>query len=663
MRAALQGGGASASTRRSLVPSVLTLAVPLAGAALLGWAVLSGGGAGDSRLVWIGGGAVLAAALAFAGALPAPRLDAAGAAALLLLAGFVVWNGVSVIWSIEPDRSWEAFNRGAAYVALLLLGALAAPLLTRPAEAAAGAVAAAFLAAVVWALAGKVVPALGPDVERSARLREPVGYWNALALVLAMAIPLWLWLAADRGRSPALRAAASAAVFATVVALALTTSRGGVTVAAVAAAAWLVLAPARLEGAAALLLAVPPGLVVAVWALDRPALVDAGVQSDRSRHGALLGLFLALGIVAVAAAAFLFARAEARRPLSAADRRRLGRLAAGVGAGLVALALVAGAVRAGDPAGWVEARFDEFRNPPAVEVTQDPERLGSFSSNHRWTWWTQAWRLWREQPLDGWGAGTYDLARRPIRADTQAPIEPHNLALQALSETGVVGFLLLAGAVGAAAWAVAGALRRLGGAERAAAAALAAAAVAYLAHALVDIGWEYLAVSAPVFVALGVLLAAGRPPAVRRRLPHRGAAVLLAAAALASLTVPWLAGRRLEDAFDALARGDLAAAERAARQAADLNPLSVEPLLAEAAAAEFAGDLDRAERLYIEAVRLQPRNPSPWFELGRFEFESDADPDAAFVYLDRSYGLDRYGPSGPLLDDVRAALEARGAPG
>ncbi len=116
----------------------------------------------------------------------------------------------------------------------------------------------------------------------------------------------------------------------------------------------------------------------------------------------------------------------------------------------------------------------------------------------------------------------------------------------------------------------------------------------------------------------------------------------------------------VRNTYDAFARGDLPAADKAARQAAALNPLSVEPLLTRAAALEASGRLDPAERLYRESVDLQPRNPSTWYELGRFVFEARHDPDHAFLILDRSYALDRYGPAGPLLDEVRAALEARG---
>ena len=43
------------------------------------------------------------------------------------------------------------------------------------------------------------------------------------------------------------------------------------------------------------------------------------------------------------------------------------------------------------------------------------------------------------------------------------------------------------------------------------AAALVVVLPVYLLHALADIDWDFVAASAPVLVAVGVLLAAGRP--------------------------------------------------------------------------------------------------------------------------------------------------------
>lgn len=607
------------------------VAVPVAAALLLGALF-----AGDS--VWTGVAALAVAgawgALALSGRAPAPG---GGAALLAALVALGIWSGLSVLWSVAPDRSWDELNRTLVYAAFLVVGLLFGAAGPAAARRAAYLLAAALGAAVVWALAGKTIPALFPDGGRAARLRDPIGYWNALALAADMLLVLALALAAD-ARDRAVRAGGAALAAASVVAVLLAASRAGVAAAVVGVALLIRLRRDRVDTALLALAAVLPGAALAGWAFTRDALVENGApRADRVADGAWFGLLLlvAVGLAALAAVAF------GRRPLPARSRATIGR-------GLALLALVA-AIGVGVAAAANAARIaDEFRGG---EVTNEPGRLGSLSANNRVEWWGEAWDVFAADPAVGAGANTFEVARKRYRETASPVTQPHSVPLQFLAGGGLVGLALLAALAAAVAAAALGALRRLDGPERAAAVALTLVPLLWLLHALVDYDWDFLAVTGPMLFAAGVLAAAGRPA---RRVSSPLAAAALGAVALAaivSLATPWLADRSVREVGAALDRGDTAAALDAAGRARTLDPLSLDPLFARARAQEARRDFEAALATYRDAVRLQPENPESLLALGLYEFDR-GDRCAAYVHLNDAYTLDPSGrqwlPGGPL---------------
>src|SRR5215210_1646599 len=483
-----------------------------AGGALVGVSTLFSSGSSDGRLTWIGLAGLSAAAAVSVAWLAGPtrlQLGREAAVALALLIAFVCWNGLSVLWSIEGDRTWAYFNRGLVYLALALAGLALGAWVRQWAYLLAGILA----LPLGWALLGKAVPALG-DSGRVARLSSPIGYWSALALLFAMALPLALWLAARREHGHWLRTAGVVYVYALVVGLLLTYSRGGVLAAGVAALLWLALASPRVESAAALLLGGGAGLGVAVWAFSRPGLAEDGqAHATRVHDGAWFALVFVLAALAVGACAYLGSLAEERRPLSDARRRLVGRVALGVLVLGVAVGVAALSVEA-KPQGW----FREFTSQPTDASLQGgPQHLTNASSSSRWLWWKEAWKGWEAQPWRGTGAGTFELTHRLLRTNNIVVTEPHNVPLQFLSELGVTGFFLAFTSIAAAALGIWRRLRTLDGEERAAAVAVTVLAAAYVLHSLVDFDWDFVAVSAPLFVSAGVLLGG---PFVRRRAAH-----------------------------------------------------------------------------------------------------------------------------------------------
>ncbi len=402
------------------------------------------------------------------------------------------------------------------------------------------------------------------------------------------------------------------------------------------------------------MVATVPAALVALWAFSRPAITDdLQPYADRVNDGAWFGVLAALGAAVVVAVAYLVARVDPPEERRRVYLRRLG----GV------LAVVAVAALAAVLAAKGGSILDEFRGTHG-EVSQDPARLAELSSSNRWTWWQEAWALFEDAPAGGKGAATFEIARRGIRKGSIVTTEPHDLPLQFLSETGVIGFLLLLGLAGAGAAAAYSAVRRLEPepGERAAAAALAVGVGAYAAHVLIDIDWEFVAVSAPAFFVLGLLVGLGserRAPAPRRLVAAAG--LVATVGILYSLTAPYVSARLVDSTYTAIADGKIRQALSDGRSARWLNPLAVDPPLALGDAEAARADDQAALRRYRQAVGLQPENSSTWYALGSFEYFTGR-YRAALHDLDRAYGLDPYGPAGRpggLLDLARAKVEGR----
>jgi hypothetical protein len=602
------------------------LALLAAAGLLLGASLLFGGGSADTRLAVIGAAAILAAAAAVAaslwGILPAPRLGREGLVFAGLAAGFVAWNGVSILWSAAPDRSWNYFNRGLVYLAFAVVGAFVGSAVAPRIVAwlYGGLVAATCL----WGLAGKAVAALYDDYGRFARLRSPVGYWNALALVAVFGLPLALWAATRSAHLRVVRAGAVVILYALLVALVLTYSRGGVLAAVVGIGIWLALSRERFEGVAALAGAGVPAAAVLAFSLSLPGIAQDGQSHDvRVHDGALFAAAFALGAVVVFAATFFI------RLRPGPERQRLLLRIAAAAAGLTfAVAVVVVAAR-GNPLGGSEY------------VTQNPQHLLSTSSNNRWPWWKEAWQGFEGQPIGGTGAGSFELLHRKLRKSGVYVTEPHNLPLQFLAETGLAGFLLAAGAAGAALLGACRALRRLDGTDRMAAVALAITLPTFLVHGVLDFDWDFIAVCGPVFFITGFLLTSGRSPGAARRRPFWAlGAVLVAWALLYSIAAPSLATQRVDNAYADIDRGAIDKAVASAKSAQALNPLSVDPLYAWAAAEEARGRPAKAQDLYLRALDLQPLNWDTWYELGRFDLDVLGDRTAARHAFQRAAELD-----------------------
>ena len=620
--------------------------------ALLALAVFAGGGSRDDALATVGVAALLCAAvglgLALRGRLRLARLDRTGWVVVAASAALTGWAGLSIAWSIAGDRSWTWLGRGLVYVAFLVLGLLAGSVLDG-ARRVAAVTAAVIGAALAWALLGVAHPAFFEDGDRIARLREPIGYWNALAVLADAALALGLWGA--RARTPGVRVAGALLGYAGTVALLLTQSRAGVLGAIAVGALWLHLSETRLVDALRGSLFVVPGLLVAAWAFTRPALVDDGVlRADRVADGRWFAVLALVGALVVAVAAVV---TPVERVV--AGRERLARRAlVGLCAAVVAIGLIGLVATVGNPVSWASSQLS------SRECVNDPSRLTDLCSNNRFAWWREALDVARDRPLGGSGAGTFEITRRRYREDATPVGEPHSIPLQLLADTGVVGLALGLLVAAAAVVGVRRGLRLTPPGERPAAVALASLVLAYGVHALIDYDLDFLAVTGPVLVALGTLLALGRDASPTRvGVPGLVAITATTLAAAGALVLPALAEHYTGRALDAADAGRIREAVDAADRARSLNPLSPEPLYALAIAADAAGDKAAAVAWYEKATDLQPENPDTWFELGLYHAIGTGDQCAAYQALNRSYTLDprsrRWSPGG-VLDVAREAV-------
>jgi hypothetical protein len=595
----------------------------------------------------------------------------AGWAGLGLLAGFAAWSGLSMAWTIAPEGTWTQLNRTISYVLVVALALAAGSWYGRAVVRLAYAYAGLALVVALYALGGKVLPDLFHQTSEFSRLRAPLQYWNALSLFVAMAVPIVLRLAVDETRPARARLIALGALPVYLVTMGLTYSRGGVLAAIVAVGVSLAVSGARLRSLLALGLAIAasaPALAIGFTAHD---LTTNGISiAARRGDGLLLGGLLLAGIVALVVVGRLVLTLEARTPPDAARSRRIGRglLAALAVAAVVGLGFMAASERGFS--GTISHQWHVFTSPKEAAGQFDPGRLLSTNSGNRWVWWEEAAGAWSDRPLAGWGAGSFPVLHREYRKNGLDVLQPHNVPLEFLAETGLVGALLGGGAILLLLLGAAGTLRRLiPGPERGLAGALFAASVAWAFHCLIDWDWDIPGVTLPALVFAGMLCARG---ATGRGVgtgalttPGRAAAVGAAALVLGTVAIsaalPSWADSETSNALSSVARDATPAQLRDAQAQADfasrLDPVSTEPLLAASSLAQRRGRIVQARDYLLRAAGRQPDDVEVWLAIVRLE-ALRADLRNTAIALGRVLALDPRNRTAPIDVAVLEALRA-----
>jgi hypothetical protein len=585
--------------------------------------------------------------------------------ALGLLGAFALWSGVTVLWSVSPDQTWTECNRAVTYLIVLGLAIAVGASHPRSVPLIASGFLLVCLVVSADALGQKLVPGLHipgivslDQTGTLPRLQEPLGYWNALALLIAMGVPAALVVAVDRRHRAGVRLGAAAGMSAMLLAIGLTYSRGGVL--ALAAALIVVIAGGgdRLRSLMWLAMAVAAAAPVLLVGLDGHQLTAAGVGLPaRELAGAELSAVLVACLMLLVLAGRRVLELEPRTTLSPSGARRIRRvLIVGTGA-VAAAAVLAVALSARGLDGTVSHAWSSFTATRATSVS-DPGRLLSADSENRWVWWKEAAGAFADRPLGGWGAGSFGVVHLLYRRDALSVQQPHSVPLQFLAETGIVGAALGLGAFALLLVAGRRAVRRRGAAPgRLAATALLAGAVAYAVHELYDWDWDIPAVTIPALLFLGTLggsLAAGRRPAADGRVGSRarralglGLGTVGMVAFAVSVAVPRIAAgdaaRALVTASSA-GSGSLHQALADAQLASRLDPLSDAGLRAASTIAIRRRDLRRTRADLLAAVRRQPTDGSAWQELTFADLQLRDDAEAVIASR-RELALDPRGPA------------------
>jgi len=546
----------------------------------------------------------LACAAVVAAAVRAPARPSR--AEFLFIGGFALfalWLVVENLWTEAPTQTPLEVERALVYVAAAI--AIAAVIRRRHVRLLVGGVCAALALICAYALATRLFPdhfgAAGAF--SGLRLARPIGYWNGLGLVADMGVLLALPVAA-RGAGRTTRALAAAAIPLLALTVYFTYSRGASLALGLGLVVLFAVDKRRLQLLAA---TVPIGLVTALLVLRASrtdALTHTGVSIGAQAHaGHRLAAILVLACVATAYFAILFRSLER----SVKVPRNVTTAAGWTAIAVVAVALAAVFVRFGSPVTLAQRAYHSAESNPPASTGNLNNRLFSLSSNGRFALWKVAVHVFERHPLAGAGPGAYEqewYLHRPVVGKVR---DAHSLYLETLAETGLVGFVLLAGALLAPILAFPRARR-----EPLAAGAL-AAYVAYLAHAGVDWDWELSGVTLSALLCGGALLAAGRSD--NRAGRWRGLPIVLGSVVILTSFVGLAGNLALAASGNAVSTGNWNRAASAARRAHFWAPWSATPWQRLAEAQLGLGDARAARASYAKAIAKSPSDWRLWREV------------------------------------------------
>ena len=371
-----------------------------------------------------------------------------------LLAALVAVKGLSMVWTISETETIKETLRSSMYLAAFLM-ALAA--LTSGRQVGSLIDASVFMVAAVagYGLLQKISPIEYPVRSLDGvRMDSTLQYSNTTAVILGMGVVLAL---ARMGtlRSFALRGLYAAITLSFFIALYLTVSRGGIGSLGIGLIVLFVFGSGRLQMLADLLLLSLPGAWLWWQMQSLPGLLGTGVsRQQKIADGTLFRNDLIVALIVAFVLQAAYALLMNRYELSPVLRRRLGILVVAGGV----LAVVSGAFVVVGGYGGPGQTYSTLLGD-AKETGNAGQRLASLDISSRGDYWRVAWEAWKERPLTGTGAGTFQYTWLENRPGFKGVKQVHNVYLEQGTETGLFAFLALLGFVvvlvgytGRAAW-------------------------------------------------------------------------------------------------------------------------------------------------------------------------------------------------------------------
>jgi hypothetical protein len=425
------------------------------------------------------------------------------------------------------------------------------------------------------------------------RLNWPLGYWNGMAAFAAMTFAGCLAFA-SHATSLLTRGLAAAALPVLPVVVYLTYSRGGVFFLAIAVVVTLTCAQHRLAALLQVAASAPFAATTILFIRGHEDLARGLGGEGAAVVMGLIGMGSAIGVGT--------AVTLRRRGLDQRMRlpRNLARGAAALGVACVAAATIFVAPVA------VKRAQESFT---AAEVAREDDPTARFANlgGGRDELFAAAIDSWKESRWRGTGPGTFEFTWNTDRRYAGFVRDAHSLYLEALAESGVVGFIAVLVFFGGLASALLLRLRRV--AEEQFPAVLAGTGVlgVFLVAAAVEWAWELTALVALMLIVVGAAASTGgegsRRPGRRVRL-----LAIPSVAAILVISAPTLGTSLVRESQAAVAAGDTRKALRLAGDAVELAPWAATPRVQRALVLEERGDLEGALESAEQATSREPAN-------------------------------------------------------